>query len=76
MKALRTPDERFFQLESFPFTPHHVEIDDGEGGTLWVHHLDEGPDDGPVVLLMHGEPIVELPLPPRHPAPWSRPAAG
>lgn len=56
MKALRTPDERFFKLESFPFTPHHVEIDDGEGGTLWVHHLDEGPDDGPVVLLMHGEP--------------------
>jgi haloalkane dehalogenase len=33
-----------------------VEIDDGSGGRLRVHHLDEGPADGEVVLLMHGEP--------------------
>lgn len=56
MDVLRTPDERFAALPDFPFEPHYVEVDDGEGGTLRVHHLDEGPRDGQVVLLMHGEP--------------------
>ena len=56
MKVLHTPDEHFFHLPDFPFTSHHVEIDDGEGGTLWVHHLDEGPSEAAPVLLMHGEP--------------------
>ena len=56
MQILRTPDERFADLPDFPFEPHHVEVDDGEGGTLRVHHLDEGPPDAAPVLLMHGEP--------------------
>jgi haloalkane dehalogenase len=33
-----------------------VDVSDDEGGTLRVHYLDEGPADGEVVLLMHGEP--------------------
>jgi haloalkane dehalogenase len=49
---LRTPDERFADLPDFPFAPNYVEIGDG----LRVHYLDEGPADGEVVLLMHGEP--------------------
>ena len=46
MKALRTPDDRFDGLPDFPFAPHYVEIDDGEGGRLRVHYLDEGPRTG------------------------------
>ncbi len=56
MDALRTPDDRFTNLPGFPFEPHYVEIPDGEGGTLRVHHLDEGDPGAPVVLLLHGEP--------------------
>lgn len=56
MHVLRTPDERFANLPGFPFAPHYVDIPDGEGGTLRVHHLDEGPRDAKVVLLMHGNP--------------------
>ena len=56
MKALRTPDARFAALPGFPFAPRYVEIDDGEGGRLRIHYVDEGPRDGVPVLLLHGEP--------------------
>jgi haloalkane dehalogenase len=56
MKALRTPDERFQDLPGYPFEPHYVDVPDGEGGTLRMHYVDEGPRDGAVVLLLHGEP--------------------
>ena len=56
MQTLRTPDDRFVDLPDFDFAPHYVEVADGDDGRLRVHHLDEGPPDGEVVLLMHGEP--------------------
>lgn len=56
MKILRTPDERFEKLPGYPFAPHYTEVPDGEGGTLRVHHVDEGPRDGALVLCMHGQP--------------------
>ena len=51
MEALRTPDECFADLPDYAFSPNYVEIDG-----LRVHYLDEGPRNGEVVLLMHGEP--------------------
>ena len=56
MQTLRTPDERFADLPDYPFTPHYVDVDDQDGGTLRVHYLDEGPRDRHPILLMHGEP--------------------
>ena len=56
METLRTPDERFRGLPGFTFEPHYAEVADPDGGTLRVHYLDEGPADGEVVLLLHGEP--------------------
>src|SRR4051812_14504172 len=63
MDLLRTPDDRFADLPDYPFAPHYVDVPvdaagegTGETGTLRVHYLDEGPADGAVVLLMHGEP--------------------
>jgi haloalkane dehalogenase len=56
MEALRTPDERFASLPDFPFEPHYVEVASGDGDRLRVHYLDEGPRDGAIVLMMHGEP--------------------
>jgi haloalkane dehalogenase len=56
MESLRTPDAAFTALPAFDFAPNYVDVDDTEGGRLRVHYLDEGPRDGAVVLLMHGEP--------------------
>lgn len=56
MEILRTPDERFENLPGYPFAPHYTEVPDGEGGELRVHHVEEGPADGPIVLCIHGQP--------------------
>jgi haloalkane dehalogenase len=56
MEALRTPDDRFEGLPGWPFAPHYVEVPDGEGGTLRMHYVDEGPANAAPVLLLHGEP--------------------
>ncbi len=58
MDVLRTPDERFAGLPGYPFEPRYLEVpaDDVGAPTLRLHYLDEGPRDGQVVVLLHGEP--------------------
>jgi haloalkane dehalogenase len=48
---LRTPDDCFKGLPEFDYPPHYTVV-----GGLRMAHLDEGPRDAPIVLLMHGEP--------------------
>jgi haloalkane dehalogenase len=57
MKILRTPDERFENLNDYPFEPHYTIIETDDGSDLRVHHIDEGPKDGPILLAMHGQPV-------------------
>src|ERR1700722_7724287 len=57
MERLRTPDENFEGLSDFDFTPNYALVTDPTGGdALRMAYLDEGPRDGQVVLLLHGEP--------------------
>lgn len=56
MEALRTPDERFADLPDFPWSPRYVEVPAGDGTSLRMAYVDEGPRDAPVVLMLHGEP--------------------
>lgn len=56
MRTLRTPDERFVGLPGFDLAPRYADVPDGDGGTLRMAWVQDGPADGPVVLLLHGEP--------------------
>ena len=48
---LRTPDSRFENLPGYNFEPHYLTIDGYR-----IHYIDEGPTDGQVILMLHGEP--------------------
>lgn len=48
---VRTPEARFADLPDFPYDPHYQQVDG-----LRMAYIDEGPRDGQVVLLLHGEP--------------------
>lgn len=56
MKFNRTPDSCFDNLAGYPFAPNYVEVDDQEGDKLRMHYVDEGPKDGPLVVMIHGNP--------------------
>jgi haloalkane dehalogenase len=57
MHVLRTPEERFSGLPDFPYAPHYTEVTDRISGVrLRIAAIDEGPRDGALVLLLHGEP--------------------
>ena len=48
---LRTPDERFNGIKDYPFSANYLTI-----GDTRIHYLDEGPKDGKIIYLLHGEP--------------------
>lgn len=50
-EIVRTPDQAFENLTDYPFAANYV---DSLG--YRIHYVDEGPRDGQVVLLMHGQP--------------------
>ena len=56
MQTLRTPDDRFDDVPDFDYAPNYSEIPDGEGGTLRVAWIYDGPQDADPVLMLHGEP--------------------
>lgn len=48
---VRTEEANFAQLDDFKYAPNYHHWQD-----LRMHFIDEGPSDGPVMLLLHGMP--------------------
>ena len=42
--------------ESYPFESHWLELGDSKRAPVRYHYLDEGPRDGRVVVMLHGNP--------------------
>jgi len=56
MEFARTPDDRFRDLPGWPFAPRYASVPDGEGGSLRIHYVDEGPPGADPILCLHGQP--------------------
>jgi haloalkane dehalogenase len=56
MEVLRTPESRFENLAGYPFAPQYLAVAASDTQPLRMHYVDEGPADGPPIVLLHGEP--------------------
>ena len=63
MKVLRTPDKYFKNIKDYPFKPIYTNINSDDGTELRIHHIDEGPRDGPILLAMHFSKLQKSTLP-------------
>ena len=52
MNVVMTPEDRFENIPDYPFVPNQLTV----GNDLVMHYVDEGPEDGKPILLLHGEP--------------------
>src|ERR1700721_1577815 len=53
---LRTPDARFAGLPEFPYSAHYSDVSDGEGNSLRMAWVQDGPESADPILMLHGEP--------------------
>jgi haloalkane dehalogenase len=51
LEFVRTPDACFETLDGYDFDPDYADIDG-----LRMHYVDEGPREGEVILMLHGQP--------------------
>src|SRR5258708_21068121 len=56
MQTVRTPGDRFTDLPEFPYPANYYDVSDGDGGTLRMAWVQDGPADSDPVLMLHGEP--------------------
>jgi len=54
--VVRTPDERFVDLPGFPYQPRYATVTAEGTAPLRMHYVEDGPETGEVVLLLHGQP--------------------
>ncbi len=57
MEIIRTPDKSFNNLKDYPFEPCYTTIKTHDDSDLRIHHIDQGPKNGPILLCMHGQPV-------------------
>jgi haloalkane dehalogenase len=54
MDILKTPSSFFDNLPGYSFQAHYIDV--GDEHELIMHYVDYGPSDGPIILMLHGEP--------------------